>query len=423
MTVPSNVLVAVETLAKAELGFLQNHCALFDKANKKFENFQNLTANLGTSVKIQLPTKGRATESLVASFQAANVAYDTLTINKQASYANAFTTNDYLLTVEPSEYLRVFGKKAAIELGSKVEANLASKVESSTYRFYGDGRTEINSHTQLSTMLAYHRDLGSAGDSLEAFLPITKVPAIQGTMLAQFVLDRNNTQAKQWELGAFNNCMFNQVNTLVAHYAGVVGQTSHSASPNNVLTVISTNDPTGAAITQITCSGGPTSNANAIAAYDLCEFNDGVSGYSNVRFLTFSGGLVSDSPVQFAATAQAASDGSGHITISIHPTLCSVAGPNQNISSNIVAGMQFTVMDSHRCGLLMEPDALMVAMPRLPDYPPYPSVTVTDTSSGASLRHYWGCGFGNDTRGYVHDCIYGGLLISDRATRILFPLT
>ena len=56
------------------------------------------------------------------------------------------------------------------------------------------------------------------------------------------------------------------------------------------MTVVSVNDPTGVNVTSITFTyPGSLTDPNAVKAGDLFEFNDGVSGKPNMRFLTFIG--------------------------------------------------------------------------------------------------------------------------------------
>jgi len=107
-------------------------------------------------------------------------------------------------------------------------------------------------------------------------LPVAAIPAIVGTGLNQFAMQRNNEIANSWELGKFAGTDWYESNLLPTHVSGTIGDT---AAPNNVMTVVSTNDPTGVNVTQITFSE-PTSgtDANAIKAGDLFQFNDGVSG-------------------------------------------------------------------------------------------------------------------------------------------------
>ncbi len=221
------------------------------------------------------------------------------------------------------------------------------------------------------------------------------------------------------ELGKYDEIDFYRSNLLPKHTAGTVGDT---AAPGNILTVISTNDPTGANITAITFSGATNSDVNAIKAGDLMQFNFGVSGQPDLYYLTFIGQQLSGNPVQIRATADAIANGSGHVTINIFPALSVQPGQNQNIVYNIVAGMTVTVMPSHRRGLIVGGNALYLAMPRLPDEDPFKTVNDTDPDTGVALRIYYGSLFGQNQRGIVHDIIWGSTAVPEYCMAILFPL-
>ena len=90
------------------------------------------------------------------------------------------------------------------------------------------------------------------------------------------------------------------------------------------------------------------------------SFSDGVSGQPDLRFLTFIGHKLSQSPVQFAATADAASTGGSQVTVNITPPLQVNSGQDQNINNAIVAGMQVTVLPNHRCGLIYSGDPIVL---------------------------------------------------------------
>ena len=192
------------------------------------------------------------------------------------------------------------------------------------------------------------------------------------------------------------------------------------------MTVVSTNDPTGVNVTSITFTeptGG--TDANAIKAGDLFQFNDGVSGHPNMRFLTFIGHRPTQQPVQFRAIADAATSG-GTVTVQIQTIngvgLVWAQNQNQNINNTIQAGMTVTPLPSHRAGCLMSGDQFYLAMPRLPDESPFTTSNMTDADSGASIRHYFGSQFGRNNRAYVRDCIWGSCLVSQNSMRLVFPM-
>ena len=437
---PVNVLQTVQTYQKAELAWLLNSFVGISKANKKFQNFNDLTANLGDTVTFDTTPRYISYAGLQITEQPSVQRVQSLACSQAANVAAAYTDQQFIFNVR--EYMDRFGMAAMKELGSIVEsdilrnfvsgvrvndpqnANFGSlQVHSGPFRFYGDGVTPINSYTQLAQSVANFEDFGAATHDMMGILPTAAIPAIVGTGLNQFAVNRNNEIAMSWELGRFSNTEWYESNLLPTHISGTIGNT---AAPNNVMTVVSTNDPTGVNVTQITFTeptGG--TDANAIKEGDLFQFNDGVSGKPNMRFLTFIGHQVSQQPVQFRATADAATSG-GTVTVSIETIngvgLVWAQNQNQNVNNTIVAGMTVTPLPSHRAGVLMSGNQFYLAMPRLPDESPFTTSNMTDADSGASIRHYFGSQFGMNNRAYVRDVIWGSTLVAENSLRLIFPM-
>jgi hypothetical protein len=441
MAVPVNVLQNVQTYQKAELAWLLNSFCGIMLANKKFKNFNDLTANLGDTVTFDLTPRYVRYNGLVITEQPSQQRVQSLVCSQAANVSAAYTDQQFIFNAR--DYMDRFGMSAMKELGSGIESDIlrnfisgvvindpqnasfgSAQVNSGPFRFYGDGSTPINSFTQLAQSVANFEDFGASTHKLIGILPVANIPAIVGTGLNQFAMRRNDEIANSWELGRFANCEWYESNLLPTQVSGTIGDT---ASPNNIMTVVSTNDPTGANVTTITFTeptGG--TDANAIKSGDLFQFNDGVSGKPNLRFLQFIGHNKSQQPVQFRAIADAATV-AGTITVSIQTIngvgLCWQNGnPNQNLSTAIVAGMTVTPTPSHRAGILMSGDQFYMAMPRLPDESPFTTVNMTDSDSGASIRHYFGSQFGLNNRAYVRDAIWASCLVSENSMRYLFPL-
>ena len=440
MAVPTNTLQTVQTYQKAELAWLLNSFCAISTSNKKFKNFNDMIANLGDTVTFDTTPRYLSFAGLVITEQPSVQRVQSLVCSQAANVSAAYTDQQFILNVR--DYMDRFGMAAIKELGSLIESDIlknfvsgvvvndpqnsnfqAGQIHSGPFRFYGDGVTPINSFTQLAQAVANFEDFGAATHDMRGYLPVANIPAIVGTGLNQFAMKRNDELAFKWELGRFSNTEWYESNLLPVHVSGTI---ANAASPNNVMTVVSTNDATGANVTTISFTE-PTSgtDANAIKAGDLFQFNDGVSGKTNERFLTFIGHRQSQQPVQFRATADAATV-AGAVTVSIETIngvgLVWAANANQNISTPIVAGMTVTPVPSHRAGCLMSGDQFYLAMPRLPEESPYTTVNLTDPDSGASIRHYFGSQFGLNNRAYVRDSIWGSCLVSENSLRLIFPL-
>ncbi len=415
MALPDNVLKQVITYQPSALAYLLNLNCIISTANTKFKDFDKLEANLGNTVSFDKPPRYVTNDSLIAKFQASEQRWETLTVDQAVNTAYSFSVEQFVFNVE--EYMEKFGKSAMAEISAKVEANVAKNALTHTYRFYGNGKEGVKTYGDLAQMLANYRNYGAAQDSTKVYLPDMAVPPIINSGLSQFVLDRNKTIANSWELGDFARASFYQSNLLPIHEAGTLGNSGA------VLTVESTNDPTGKNITQLTLTGaGEKKDAAAFKENDLIQFDD-AADQPKLRFLTFLGHQPSAQPVQCRVIKDAASDEKGTVTINIFPAL--VADPssaNQNINNNIVAGMQLRALPNHRAGMIVGGNALYVGMPRLPQEIPFPTANQSDSDTGVSMRMYYGSLFGQNQRGFVHDVIWGSTLVDEYAMRIVFPV-
>lgn len=437
MTTPVNILQQVVTYNLAKLAFLQNAYCAISLANKTFKNFQDIQANRGDTVSWDLAPRARAKDGLVVNFQQSEQRVQTMTCSQAKNVGRAFSAQQFIFNVD--DYMSRFGKADAMELGAEIESDIlrnavsgviASDIESSIYgqkqtnsgpyRFFGDGRTPVNSYGQLAQAIADFQDYGAA-PNIHGILPLTIYPGIVNTGLNQFAMDRNNENARSWQIGDFANAMWHKSNLLPTHIAGSVGDAVDPA--NCVLTLVSTNDPTGQNVTRLTVTE-PTAGtvAQALKSGDLGEFIDGASGVPNIRYLTFIGHKPSGQRVQIRVVDDAPSV-AGTITFDVFPALVWAATENQNLTTALAAGMQIRIMPSHRAGVVFSGDSLYLAAPRLPDEVPFPTGSETDPDSGMSLRTYYGSQFGQNTRGMVTDQIWGSTLVPENSQRILIPLS
>lgn len=432
---PSNILQQVQTYQRSSLGLLLNLCCHISTANTKFKDFDKIQANLGSTVTFDLPPRFTTTAGLVASFEPAVQRVLQLVADQSNNTSFAVTSQQRIFNLEKGEedYMRVFGKSAIAELANLVEGNIAlnwaSAVNSQltstlntysgSYRFFGDGSTAISSYQQLAQAIMFFKNYGAVAEGIKVYLPDTVIPAIVGNGLNQFAPHRNDDISMSWEVGDFGTPVahYYQSNLMPIHVSGNTGVNAQT------LTVVSTNDPTGQNVTQITVSGATNSDANAVFSGDVFQFADGVSGQPNMRYLTFIGHFPSANPVQVRATANAAATSGGQVTISITPALNWAGGANQNLNNPIAAGMQLLTFPSHRCGGILGGEALFMAMPQLPEQSPYDTANEYDPETAASLRLTYGSLFGQNQTGMIYDEVHGSVLVPEYTMRYLVPLS
>lgn len=432
---PNNILQQVQTYQRSGLGLLFNLCCHIATANTKFKDFDNIQANLGSTVTFDLPPRFTTTAGLVASFEPAVQRVLQLVADQSNNTSFAVTSQQRIFNLEKGEedYTRVFGKSAIAELANLVESNIAlnwasavvSQLDGTTntysgpYRFFGNGVTAISSYQQLAQAVMFFKNYGSVAEGMKIYLPDTIIPSIVGSGLNQFAPKRNDEIAMSWEVGDFGTPLvsYYQSNLMPIHVSGNTGVLAQT------LTVVSTNDPTGQNVTQITVSGATNSDANAVFAGDLFQFADGVSGQPSMRALTFIGHNISANPVQVRATANSGANGSGVVTLNITPALNWAGGANQNLNNPIAAGMQLLTFPSHRCGGILGGEALFMAMPQLPEQSPYPTANEYDPETGASLRLTYGSLFGQNQTGMIYDEVHGSVIVPEYSMRIMVPLS
>ena len=416
MSVPNNILTNVITYNKADLAYLQNINCFVSTFNKKYKDFQKSNpANLGDTLSFDKPPRFVGTNSLVAEFQPADQRVQNLKVDQQLSVAINVTAQQLIFNVE--DYMDRFGMGAVEEMGAIIEANVAQNCVTGPYRFYGDGLTSIQSFEQLAQSLAMFRNFGAAKDKTKGYLSDLSIPNVVNSGLNQFATNRNNELANSWELGEFARCEWYSSNLLPTHIAGTEG------IAGTVLTVVSTTLNSDGGVITITLSGTSTANDPAsVLQNDRGQFQDGVSGQPNLRFLSFTGHQPCGVPVQFQVTANATSTGGNQVTISVTPPLQATSGNTQNITSAIVAGMQIKLLPSHRSGMIHSGDQAYLAMPPLPSTEPFTNSVVTDMETGASLRMYTGYQFGQNLYGTVHDAIWGSTIVPDNCMAMIYPL-
>lgn len=416
MPLPNNIVQNVQTYNKADLAYLQNINCFISTANTKYNDFQRANpANLGDTITFDKPPRFVANDGLVVQFQGVQQRVQSLTVDRAKNVGINISAQQLIFNLD--EYMDRFGRAAVEELGAVIESDIAGICETAPYRFYGNGVTPLSSFNQLGQMMAFFRNFGSAKNDTKCYLADIIIPDIVASGLNQFVPQGNEELRNSWELGSFAKAMWYSSNLLPEHISGSEGQAGVT------LTVVSVVTDSDGAVTAITFSGcSAPSDPDSVKIYDRFQFQDNVAGFNNIRFRTFVGHKPSACPVQFKATANAASTGGSQVTVSIDPPLQATVGKNQNITQQIVAGMQVKALPSHRVGMVQSGNQFYVAIPPLPDCDPFTTSVEQDPETGVHLRMYTGAQFGENLYGTVHDAIWGKTQVSDNAMAVIMPL-
>lgn len=429
-----SMLVSVETYQEGGLDYLENSNCAIATFNKKFKDFEKLTANLGDTVTFKNQVQYNYTPSLNAEFQGTTQPVNTLIVGSAGNVAFAFDDEEYLFNAE--ECMPEFTQSAIMELSTNMESqifagailpsfttdknNVTRQTNYGTYLTSYAGITgvdtkqmaPINSYEQLDFIMKKHSNAGAAKGMFDIYLPDIITSAIIGSGLNQFAIDRNNETANSWQLGSFSRGQFYESNLMPIHSAGTIG------NEGQTMTVVAIN----AAGTQLTLNGVSPSTAT-LNVGAILEFNDSVAGRTNLRYLTYFGHVPSAQKVQVNVQSTTVADGSGTIVVDIYPALISDPSNSQrNINTPIVAGMTLFSLPDHLCGFLVSGKAAYFAMPRLPTKLPFPSASQTNIDTGASLRVSSGAYLDKPIQGVVVDQIWGQMCVPRWCRRIALPI-
>ena len=437
---PTNVLQNVSLYLRSYLAIQKNFTSLINRANKRFDKFNKVPGNLGSTVTFDSPPPALSSPGLIANRFPAQQNIHTLTVDQAANSAIAVDMQQLIFNMKNApggNYLQVFGSsmvqalsttmeetglrtfisdvRPMTQVGDQTIISAYGNANSGPNTFYGDGINPISSYQQLEQAVMLGRTTGQAPTPADMWIPdFARVPIINSG-LGQFANNRNNETAMSWQIGEFGSprtTVF-QSNILPFHVSGTTGILQQT------LTVLSVNDPTGNNVTQITLSGANTTDANAVQAGDMFTFV-AQSGYVTPKFLTQFGYFPSVRTYQVRATVQAASSG-GDVTITLSEPINWAGGLNQNCSTPIIAGMQMKGLPSHKAGGVVYGNALYLAVPQLPEEWPYLSVSEMDPDTKLSFMLSYGSLLGQNVSQVILYQISGWLGVSKYMDRLIFP--
>lgn len=421
MTAPINILKNVQTFQKSSLALLQNmgpFCSP-DIMNMMFRNFnEDYLSNLGDTITFNRPVRYSTQSGLVVTnFQSTQQLFETLVVDQSANIAFAFNARDLIFNVDT--FLDGFGRSAVGELSTTIQSDVASEIEKSTYRYYGDttGGAVINSYGQLAKALAKYANFGAPTDvKRKVILPDTAVPDIINNGLQQFAINRNNQDANTWQIASTMNADFYMSNLLPNHYSGTVGEEAIELT----VTAVSLDG------TQITMTGANVSDADSIKANDILvfDYDNATTGINALFFQTYIGHLPSQQKPQGRAVTNVGSDGAGEVVVTVNPAMIydpTNTNANRNLTATLI-GVKVRVLPSHKCGVIISGNPFYLAMPALPEKLPYYTANQYDSVNGTSIRLVYGSQYEGDTYGFIYDAIWGKKLVADYAMRLIFPL-
>jgi hypothetical protein len=423
-SLPDNVVQNVETYQLTQIAWLLLEYALIRNSNRHFDDLIEFGGQLGSTVSFNREPQNIFTRGTIKpTMQPITQKKLELKVDQQGNSSFSIPPIQDYFNIEPTDWMNKVQTSALKEIGTSIETDLGNQI-TNCFRYYGDGVTAITSAEQLADCVELFEEFGASNINMLAVLPSVVYPKIMSTMLQQFATKRNDELADyKWYQGEYNGCSWGKSKVLPIHKAGTIGIS------NLELTVVSTNDPSGANVTQITCSGSIGTDANAIKKGDCMRFIDGVSingVVKNMRYLTYHGHVETQNNYVAMCAAADAGSNSGLVTINLTHPLCSVSGiAENNINYAIQPGMKIHVNPSHRVGVIMSGNPLYLAMPNPMSWiktDPFKQTVVVDEETGISVCMYEGWSPDQAVRFTSMPSIWGTTIEPLNAMRICLPL-
>lgn len=389
----ANSILTPSVIAKEALMQFKNGMGVSGHCDSSYsKDFAKRGAKIGASETIRKPNRFTVTDG--ATYSAQDVTEDsvTLTIDTQKHVGFEFTSKDLTLSID--EFSKRYLAPASLALVNKVDIDgnaLAAKYIANTVGTAGTTPSALL--TYLEAMQKIQESAGPMDDNYQYLIgPAAQtkiVDALKGLFADQSEISK---QYKRGRMGIAAGGEWVMSQNLYSHTSGQRGGTPLM------------NGATAAGATTLVTDGWTAAAANRVKAGDVFT----VAAVYKVNPITKqSTGVLQ----QFVATADAASDGLGNVTISISPAIYA-SGSLQNVDALPQDGAALTFVHGAstvtQSNLLLHKDALALAFAPLekPEGVHFSAVE-TDPETGVSIRIVRDYDFSNDKFRCRLDVLYG----------------
>lgn len=377
----ANSILTPSVIAKEMLMQFKNGMGFSRNVNKTYsKDFGKKGSKIGSSEKIRKPNRFTTTSGAAYSAQDVTEDYFTLTIDTQQHVDFEFLSSDLTLSVD--EFSERYAKPAALALVNKVDVDGQALASKNIYNAVGTAATTPSA--LLTYLYAQQKIAESSGPDDDDYSFIVNPAASTKIVDALKSLFQSGDEiSKQYKRGLMGQAAggeWYRSQNVFQSTSGVRGGTPliNMASVANGTTSLITDAWTAAA-------------ANRLKAGDVFT----IAGVNKCNPITKADtGILQ----QFVATADAASDGSGNLTVVVSPAIYSsgslqnvVTAPADNAAlgfagdANSMGAVGTSAITAHN--ILMHKQAMALAyvpleMPQGVDF----SAVETDPDTGISIR-------------------------------------
>ena len=367
----ANQFITTDLVSNTALAMFANNSPFVMTASRIYQDdFVASGYKIGDTLQVRRQNHFIVGDGSVATPQSIIETVETISVAHQYNALIAYTIQDLSLRIE--DFSRLFIAPAIQEIVTQMEKDIAAQAEQTLNFFTGTAGTAINSFTvvDLAGAKLLEQGVNIASDAYMA-MTVRDGSSLKGALLNNFTPVFNEDIVRQSAIGHLSYFDIFQSQNIKNHIAGA-GPRLHSGDTLLV--------------------NGAVASGNTIAM-DGATIN--ITDYFVVGDLISIAGVQSVNPVgraatgqnmQFVVTANASSNGTGDIVVTVAPTIISdTSNPNRNVSNPVPNNAAVTMVGSHNVNVAYPSRGLDIVCPPLYKLQvPYSSVAV-DPETGLSL--------------------------------------
>jgi hypothetical protein len=412
----ANTIITSSIIANETLRILHNESAFLGNINTEYEDqFANKGMKAGSVVNVRQPVQYTIRDGATINIQDVNE--PTVPITMEAEFGIDWAFSDYDLKLSIDEFSKRYLAPAAKRLAAELDLRIATRFYRGVANFSGTPGTPISTAQAVldAAVLLDNAACPRTDGRMLALTPLANAKLVGGM---SGLFNDQATQGKQLKNGMMSTNLgldFIMSQNLPTHTVGGLGGTPLVNGANQGLINAGATDNPSAATTSLVTDGWTAAVANRLKRGDVFT----IAGVFAVNPETkVSTGVLR----QFIATADAASDGAGNLTVAIYPAIIA-GGSYQNVTARPADNAAITVLTgtastAYGQNLMFHRDAftLVTADMELPKGMDMAERAVED---GVSIRFVRGYDITNNRRICRFDLLAGyGLLRPEWAVRV-----
>lgn len=407
----ANSLLTPDVVAPASLALLENSLVLSNKVYRDLESEFD-ESKIGDTIQIRRPMQYTVRTGATAAVQDSVEGKTTLVVDTQKGVDIQFSSKE--LTLDVDKFAERHLKPAMIRLANDIDSTLYQASYKATYNWVGTPGQLVNSYTDFIKAPQRLDEMAVPTDERIAIFS----PADYWAMVGGFGNGANfnqpelsKTAIQKARLPMLGNVDAYQSQIVSTHTVGALGGTPAVNAASSVSTWANVKDTYAQ---DLVTDGWTAAVATRVKKGDVFT----IAGVYAVNPVTKD---TQSFLQQFVAQADAASDGSGNMTISISPPIIA-SGAYQTVSAGPADGDLLTFVGSASTGytqnLVFHPNAFALACVPLA-LPGGAASKSRYTKNGFSIRVVESYDSTNDLNFWRFDVLFGVKAIDPRlATRL-----